>query len=188
MKTAILGWGSLLWDKRPEFDQCHGPWNCDGPVLPLEFSRISESRLRALTLVIDPAVGRPTPVYWCLSCRETSEASIEDLRRREGASTRFIGHAKVGAQVGGAEDATTKSIIEWARGKGLDAVVWTTLHSNFAELTGRSFSVQDALLHLKSLPTDGRAKAAEYIRNAPKSVQTPLRSAAQREAWLDVAE
>ena len=36
MNIAILGWGSLLWDERPEFDGQHGDWKFDGPVVPLE--------------------------------------------------------------------------------------------------------------------------------------------------------
>lgn len=56
-KIAIPGWGSLIWDKRPEFDKHHEQWLQDGPVLKLEFSRISESRKDALTLVIDGVNG-----------------------------------------------------------------------------------------------------------------------------------
>ncbi|CAH2405741.1 hypothetical protein MES5069_490044 [Mesorhizobium escarrei] len=25
-RIAILGWGPLIWDKRPEFDEKHAPW------------------------------------------------------------------------------------------------------------------------------------------------------------------
>jgi len=54
-KIAILGWGSLLWDASDaEFDSLHDEWKTDGPVLKLEFSRKSASRLNALTLVIEP--------------------------------------------------------------------------------------------------------------------------------------
>jgi hypothetical protein len=50
-KIAILGWGSLLWDKsKREFDDQHDGWRFDGPVLKIEFSRISSSHDNALTL------------------------------------------------------------------------------------------------------------------------------------------
>ena len=62
MKIAILGWGSLLWDNQPEFDRWHESWQYDGPRLKLEFSRVSKSRLRALTLVIDEIYGTPAVV------------------------------------------------------------------------------------------------------------------------------
>lgn len=38
MKIAILGWGSLIWDKRPDFDDRHGKWEPDGPELPFDES------------------------------------------------------------------------------------------------------------------------------------------------------
>jgi hypothetical protein len=57
-KIAILGWGSLLWDESDEgFNALHGQWRSDGPILKLEFSRKSMSRLNALTLIIDPVHG-----------------------------------------------------------------------------------------------------------------------------------
>ncbi|MHC2302867.1 hypothetical protein [Rhizobium mongolense] len=59
LRIAILGWGSLIWDQRPEFDMHHKGWLRGGPVLMLEFSRISESRKSALTLVIDNTHGEP---------------------------------------------------------------------------------------------------------------------------------
>jgi len=33
MRIAILGWGSLLWETQPGFDQLHDDWHFDGPVL-----------------------------------------------------------------------------------------------------------------------------------------------------------
>src|SRR5256885_15588809 len=58
-KIAILGWGSLLWEGGADFDRHHEDWQFDGPTLRLEFSRMSPSRLGALTLVIDPLHGSP---------------------------------------------------------------------------------------------------------------------------------
>ena len=60
MRICILGWGSLLWDQDPVFDARHGAWQADGPKLKLEFSRVSEKRLRALTV--------SAPVVWTLDC------------------------------------------------------------------------------------------------------------------------
>ena len=80
MRIGILGWGSLLWEGGREFDDWHGPWQYDGPNLKIEFSRVSERRLGALTLVIDAEYGSPTTVAWCLSKRETLEDAICDLR------------------------------------------------------------------------------------------------------------
>jgi len=39
-RIAILGWGSLIWDVRAEFDDQHDEWHDDGPELPLETFRL----------------------------------------------------------------------------------------------------------------------------------------------------
>ena len=50
MKIAILGWGSLLWQPKDlQFDKEIG-WSKNGPMLPIEFARISKDG--RLTLVI----------------------------------------------------------------------------------------------------------------------------------------
>lgn len=91
MKIAILGWGSLLWDKHETFDQWHDTWRYDGPSLKIEFSRISKSRLGALTLVIDPAHGTSIPVAWCLSKRDDPKDAVCDLFCRERMKKDYIG-------------------------------------------------------------------------------------------------
>lgn len=81
MHIYILGWGSLIWDKRPEFEDYHGPWQSDGPTLKLEFSRISQkTRLGALTLAIDPSNGAPCRVAYTRSTRKDPNDAICDLR------------------------------------------------------------------------------------------------------------
>ncbi len=51
MKIAILGWGSLLWQPKDlQFDKGIG-WSENGPMLPVEFARISKDG--RLTLVIE---------------------------------------------------------------------------------------------------------------------------------------
>ncbi len=91
MHIAILGWGSLLWDKRPEFDEHHGFWALDGPNLKIEFSRISQTRSGALTLVIDPANGTSCRVAHTKSKRRNSEDAICGLRSREGTTRANMG-------------------------------------------------------------------------------------------------
>ena len=91
-RIAILGWGSLLWDHQPEFDQQHHDWLLDGPRLKLEFSRISRSRRGALTLVIDPTNDELCPVAYALSKRQDPEDALCDLRFREGTTKKNIGY------------------------------------------------------------------------------------------------
>ncbi|HOW68396.1 MAG TPA: hypothetical protein P5055_13320 [Candidatus Paceibacterota bacterium] len=57
MSIAILGWGSLIWNPRDL--PITGDWQGDGPVLPIEFTRISDNG--RLTLVIDERHGVDVP-------------------------------------------------------------------------------------------------------------------------------
>ena len=188
MRIAILGWGSLLWEGGLEFDRWHCPWEFDGPTLKLEFSRISEKRLMALTLVIDTDHGVETAVAWCLSKRATLAEAICDLRAREGTTLDNIGRATLPSEAGPLNCGVPEgAIVAWARAKNLDAVIWTALESNFQEKTRHPFSVDAVLLHLKTLTPEGKVKAAEYIWRAPEFVKTPVRAAVQKEPWFSDA-
>ncbi len=182
---AILGWGSLLWETQPEFDDWHNDWQMDGPVLKLEFSRVSISRARALTLVIDEEYGTPTMVAYCVSKRKDPEDAICDLRSREGTTKANIGYLfarddRFSCQ----HNEALPTIRSWAYHKGFDIVVWTDLRRHFMEEAHQPFSVQAAVAHVKSLSAEGKIKAKEYIWRAPKFVDTPLRRALQGEAWF----
>lgn len=182
MQIAILGWGSLLWEDRPDFDKQHEPtWHLDGPELNIEFSRKSRSRQGALTLVVDDKNGSPTTVAWSLSTRERVEDAICDLRCREGTTDRNIGRICLTAD-SQVNPSASPVIAAWAKGKNLDAVVWTALQSNF-----ENFSVGAAIDHIKKLDPCGKAKAAEYVLRAPEFVQTPLRRALQQKSWFSVS-
>jgi hypothetical protein len=58
---------------------------------------------------------------------------------------------------------------------GFDAVVWTALTSNYKEKRQRDFSVDDAVNYLENFPEEARERAFDYIRKAPKEVETRLR-------------
>lgn len=185
-QIAILGWGSLLWEGGTEFDRWHDDWRFDGPVLKLEFSRVSSSRLDALTLVVDPEHGVENTVAWCLSRRRDPDDAVSDLRCREGTTLKNVGklllaHPEATRQ---SEHESEQRIATWAGARGLDAVIWTKLASNFNTEVKQPFSVPEALAHLKRLPPAGKARAAEYIWRAPEFIRTPLRSAVQREPWF----
>lgn len=176
MRIAILGWGSLLWEKHPEFDSHHDEWRLDGPVLPVEFSRVSGSRDGALTLVIDREHGTPTTVGWCLSKRTDLGDAIRDLRLREETSARNIDRMTLSDHSTEVEAPHT-TIRDWAGQKDFDAVIWTGLSSNFSEETKQQFSVKAAISYLQDLDGVDKARAVEYIERAPAFVETPLRAA-----------
>lgn len=113
MRIAILGWGSLIW--HPRDLPISGDWQPGGPVLPIEFSRISDNGLPApqstasrqagrLTLVIDERHGADVPTRFALSpclprcgtrrrqARPILNETVTDLQGREGCSLENIGH------------------------------------------------------------------------------------------------
>lgn len=187
MKTAILGWGSLLWDDRPQFDQHHGPWYYDGPMLRLEFSRISVRRKRALTLVLEEDLGAECQVAYTLSHRSKLRKAIEDLKIREAATDEQVGlyYPRSDEDSSEASD-VPEAIRRWADQTDFDAVIWTGLPNNFLELSERkeAFSLSAAVAHVESLCDEGKSQAVEYIFRAPNFIRTPLRSELQELDWF----
>jgi hypothetical protein len=182
MRIAILGWGSLIWDPR-ELPRT-GVWQPGGPVLPIEFSRVSMDR--RLTLVIDPANGVPVVTRYVVSPREELNDAVNDLREREGTEAQYIGFVNVGnaAARRGVHPPFVQVIHEWAAAHGFDAVVWTDLPSNFHEVTHQPFSVQQATDYLSNLTAAAADRARRYVQNAPPEVNTPVRRALQDAGWL----
>jgi len=178
-RIAILGWGSLIWNHKTL--PINGGWQRGGPLLPIEFSRISKGS--RLTLVIDPEHGVPTETRFAFSSRVALKDAIEDLRFRENTTTSLIGHldrtaisSSEGKQI---SDNVLYEIEEWAHLNNVDAVVWTNLRSNFEEKDGRPFSVSNAIDFFRGLPEIQKKSAFEYIENAPDEVDTPFRKAFQ---------
>jgi len=188
MKIAILGWGSLIWDNQPKFENFNNQvdqWQNDGPALKLEFSRISSSRGDALTLVVDEENGELCKVQYAMSKRKNPEDAICDLRNREGTIKRLIGYYFIDDRQKGEPD-IPESIKKWASEKEMDVVIWTGLKSNFKDKSKlkRQFSIPNAITHIQSLSAENKAKAFEYVYRAPGSIDTPLRRALQKEPWF----
>ena len=184
-KIAILGWGSLLWDKAEvEFDLQHADWKFDGPALKLEFSRKSSSRLDALTLVIDPLNGQECNVAYTLSKRRSPDEAIADLCGREKTRAKYIGCVFAdGSRRQGRDGHSLDVISQWAKDRAIDVVLWTDLGSSFEGVAKADF-VKAAINHIQRLTPEGKAKAAEYVWRAPEFIVTPLRSALQAEPWF----
>lgn len=164
---VCLGWGSLIWN--PQELPVKGDWQNDGPVLPVEFLRIS--RDGRLTLVIDP-VSKPLTVLWTeLDVSDLSDA-IKQLKSREGTTSKQIGRwpctekFAYGAEIG-----------RWAFEKKLEGVVWTALGPKFADEDGRRASRDEALQYLRSLSGEKRDRACEYVQRTPQQIDTDYRQA-----------
>lgn len=176
MKIAIIGWGSLIWDQR-ELPTLGG-WQKGGPVLPIEFSRISSDG--RLTLVIDEQNG----VFVRTQCAQSGSANlreaIEDLRKREGSPS-----SRIGVVSKTINNATTgfDTIKSWATTEKWDAVIWTGLPSNFEDKEHVPFTVENGLVYLSGLVGEKKDEARKYIHRAPEEVITPLRRAVGEWGW-----
>lgn len=186
-RIAILGWGSLLWEEQPEFSKFIENWSNGGPILPIEFSRISSTRDGALTLVIDPDNGAPVNTKFALSRRKSPEDAACDLRTREGTVIRHIGLLDRDTNFCRSHWTFVADKIKlWAEENQLRAVIWTDLPSNYFEKTGKIFQVKNAIEYLKALSSKGQDAAKKYINNAPGEVVTSLRTIVSNDEWMKV--
>ena len=182
MKIAVLAWGSLVLDPRdPQVTAGFAP---NGPLLPIEFCRVSDDG--RLTLALDENFGAVCTTYSAPSAIQSLDEAIENLRLREGAPQ--------GQEIGFVEPASGQqsdiamqrhanavaAIAVWATSNGYDAAIWTALASNFDEPDkgGEPFSVTAAIGYLEALESGDAAtfaRALSYIRNMPVEVETPVR-------------
>lgn len=163
MKIAILGWGSLIWDKRDL--PIVGDWQKDGPKLWIEFSRISRKGKRAgcLTLVIDERCQSEVTTLHVLSTRADLPQAVADLEAREGTSSDDIGFCEVAARrfAPNALNRHPKScerICAWAE-KKYNAVIWTALSRRFKDVVGIPYSPAAALNYVNGLPAQTKERA-----------------------------
>jgi hypothetical protein len=192
MSVVILGWGSLIWDPRGlaehivGADRGEAAWVPNGPVLPIEFSRVSgDHDERYLSLVVDADDGVAVRTRVATSTRRTVQETVEDLRRRERTKLGHIGFVEPQT---GLSHARMRSVVEvltaWAAGNHVEAVVWTDLPPNFRDRVGERFSPDSALAFLQRLAIGAAHRAREYMRRAPPEVDTPVRRRAVESGWL----
>ncbi|MBX3164392.1 MAG: hypothetical protein KF900_07925 [Bacteroidetes bacterium] len=175
MKIACLGWGSLIW--RPESLLIRREWFMDGPFLPIEFVR--QSKDGRLTLVIYEN-AKPIRTLWALMATDDLEKAKQSLKVRESISDEnFKSHiAAVTKDEKISDNDTIKTIIqEWAKKMDLDAVIWTNLPPKFNGNRNVAPSIDVAIKYLNGLDIDinTRKTAEEYIRKAPKQIDTEYR-------------
>ncbi len=184
-EIAVIGWGSLIWDIDNLAPHVTGDWSLGtGPVLPLEFSRISPKRMHALALVIDPDHGAPCRTCHISSRRTDLEDAVADLAARERAPIERIGFlSKDGTRVQSRFPDAAEAVAEWLALSNFDGAVWTDLERNFEDISGIPFSVEAAVLHLRSLEGEPRLEAKRYIANAPSETDTHLRQRLESMTW-----
>jgi hypothetical protein len=182
MKSAILAWGSLVWDPRDL--RITTEFVANGPLLPIEFCRVSGDG--RLTLAIDETFGSLCKTYSAHSGLDRLDEARDDLCRREGMTdARAIGFVEPASNRQSDfalenHPQVIATISAWAESLGYDAAIWTALGSNFGDWNkgGEPFSVTAALEYLETLEgkhADRFARALDYIRKAPPEVETPVR-------------
>lgn len=171
MKIACLGWGSLIW--KPESLLIRRQWFNDGPLLPVEFAR--QSNDDRLTLVITET-AKPVRTLWALMATENLETAKRSLQEREGIPNSKFENSIASLTI---EEETTDSIKllikDWAASLKLDAVIWTNLSPKFSATDGLEPTLDEAIAHLNSLDINKKLVAEEYIRKAPKQIDTEFR-------------
>jgi len=188
-----LGWGSLIWN--PGGLRIQGDWQADGPHMPIEFARVSKDG--RLTLVICDASDHPgvveVPTLWARSSHTEVGAARSDLKAREQTPTMAsIGFLSTRRDDDRSSNVLTQGQLEdmlgWARQKGLGALVWTDLRSNwnrppekFGHKVSQPFNADNVISYLRSLEGRTLCEAEEYIRFAPQQVDTPIRRRIEQE-------
>jgi hypothetical protein len=189
MKIAIIGWGSLIWDPRNlEIDKTLGEngWHNDGPILPIEFSRISNDG--RLTLVID-SDGSEIQTLFAISAWPGLDEAILDLAVREGCNKNKIGlYLKKSDKFIPDNVEFRKSIKTWMDSNpDIEAVIWTNLPRNFKDKIGVRLTPKNAVNYLNYQTLEIKKIAEQYIRRAPEVVRTPIRNAIEKEfGWIKV--
>lgn len=175
MKIAILGWGSLIWQpKELKFDANIG-WKENGPVLPIEFARISKDG--RLTLVITPN-GTEVPTLYSVSSFDSLDLAVLNLAVREGSGRKSIGYYdKAKDEFSPIDFSFKESIKNWIQTTDFDGVIWTNLPEKWIlnDENKTKIDPNNRIEYLQNLKGSESALAEEYIRNTPKQIATTYR-------------
>ena len=183
MAIAIIGWGSLIWDLENLAPHVTGAWEMTaGPILPMEFSRISPKRKMGLVVCLDPTVGVPCPTHVIASKSNDISTVAAHLQARERAPAALIGAYHPRLQHGRMPE-VVKTVQVWCAQNGWDGAVWTDLEPNFEAHTQQAFSIKNAITYLQTLRGESLSEAHSYIENAPTQTHTPLRKALAKSTW-----
>jgi hypothetical protein len=174
-RIAVLAWGSLTWDQGEL--KTRSEWYEDGPLMPIEFARISlDGRL---TLVIKPGY-RKVRVFHAESEFSSLQEARENLCCRERTDMSCIGYYDFltgDNSILRAKQTIELSLMDWARNRGYHAVIWTDLGAKFSDVLNKKYSFNKITEYLNSLSGDSWVRAAEYIIRTPKQIDTSYSSA-----------
>ena len=188
---VILGWGSLIWDPR-ELAVYENDWIYDGPILPIEFARISSDG--RLTLVITEN-GTEVKTFAAISNIYTNlDDMIENLRKREKCKKEHIGYYIKETDTFYPEDFKFKeNIRSWAIHHKITITLWTNLPEKWEyeneEKQIIKISPEERIDYLKNLTGEKRIETEKYIRKTPVAINTKYRELIEKELnWIGYNE
>lgn len=166
-RIVILGFGSLLWNSN---GLNISNWQKDGPILPLEFSRISKRG--NLTLVIDPKNGSFNQVYWTLNKSNNLQDVMRELQKREKIKNKYLNKSigildvKNHLYNEGANKypiIILDGIFKWARKKEIDFVIFSSLSVRFKDVINVPYTIENAVIYFNDLPINIQSLTKNYI-------------------------
>ena len=166
---ACLGWGSLIWD--PRGLPIQRMWFKDGPLIRVEFVRRSKNGRITLVLHED---AKPVRSLWSLMTVDDLAVAKEKLAAREGISDK----SDIKSWPKDYADREQKCILDldvWATSRSIKRVVWTALSPKFNGKKGQVPASEKVIQYLSSLRGRERDDAEEYVRRAPKQIDTEYR-------------
>lgn len=178
MRISILVWGSLFWD--PRNLSFNGNWHFDGPLLPIEFARISSGN--RLTLVINHE-SQTIQTLYCISAQDSIQVAINNLAEREGTTNLlnigFIDFEANRVNVRVENEFILPILRDWNIDKKFDAIIWSDFGNNFADRSGMDFTSGNIVRFLTGLNEAQLREALRYIVMTPPQVGTDFRRAIQ---------
>ncbi|MFP0196782.1 hypothetical protein ACKJSM_16630 [Pseudomonas sp. PHC1] len=144
----------------------------DGPLIPVEFAR--QSKDGRITLVLTES-AQPVSSLWALVESSDLSSAVGALAFREG----IRGEKNVEKHVcswsaGQPSPRLIPSLAEWAGAHDVHQVIWTGLPPKFddEEITPTALQVVE---YLEKLTGERREAAEQYVRLAPKQIDTQYR-------------
>lgn len=179
-EIVVLAWGPLVRDPG-ELILKDGEWHDDGPVLPIELSRIAGDR--SMTLALRRG-AEPVRTLWAYMGTDSVGEAVWSLARREGARPEEIGYLDLvtGEHWFRTVDEHLGTVREWAeeknrRGEKMEFILWSDLKPNFERKARRELNAESVLWYLQRLRPEMRDRAREYLENIPDQVRTPIMEA-----------
>lgn len=179
MRIAILSFGSLVKNSK---GLSIGKWVHNGPLLPVEFSRIS--RNKRLTLVINERQGVLNKAWYSISKLDNLDNVIAEVQKREKIEDGYlktigfidIQNKNINWHSLEHRTETCKAILAWAEKNKFDAVVWVDLNVRFKDAIGVPYTPYNALNYIKTLTGNDRKRAIYYINSIPPQIKTNFRT------------